>query len=319
MGTVAFLVNFVGSGRETRVPRLAAGGVRSCAARRAVAIRRCHAFELHASAASAGTIETSSVREKELPYERSIAGEEFELLFMPFVLHQNKVMRDTFQVSDLPFDDELAFQSSTKKAARIESWCYKTPEFRKIRSTYIDAGIQAQVFNSVWYPDPKYDLPLLGIDFLSFGKKKVICIMDFQPLTQDAAYLEKYISPLAPVKAKYKSLAGEMSAKFYDENVFFSKQLAFGRFDNAGPVMEELFPAFKEYLDVYFEHMQSATPTSDPEQIALNLQRQKDYDQYSAERDPAIGLFSTYFGPEWAEKFTHEFLFEHSVPVPPKK
>ncbi|MEO0988042.1 MAG: dihydrobiliverdin:ferredoxin oxidoreductase, partial [Cyanobacteria bacterium J06639_14] len=44
-------------------------------------------------------------------------------------------------------------------------------------------------------------------------------------------------------------------------------------------------------------------------------QAQKDYDQYSAERDPASGLFSSYFGHEWSERFLHEFLFEDAVPL----
>ena len=55
----------------------------------------------------------------------------------------------------------------------IESWQYETKEFRKIRLTYIDAGQNAQVFNSVWYPRHSYDAPVFGIDFLAFGKKKV--------------------------------------------------------------------------------------------------------------------------------------------------
>eukprot|EP00182_Erythrolobus_australicus_P001865 CAMPEP_0185829940 /NCGR_PEP_ID=MMETSP1353-20130828/532_1 /TAXON_ID=1077150 /ORGANISM="Erythrolobus australicus, Strain CCMP3124" /LENGTH=336 /DNA_ID=CAMNT_0028527781 /DNA_START=219 /DNA_END=1231 /DNA_ORIENTATION=+ len=258
----------------------------------------------------------SSAREARLPWDESIAGKEHKLLFMPFIVHQNDRMRSEFEVTDLPFAKELSFQSSERKAARIESWCYRTPEFRKIRSTYIDAGIAAQVWNSVWYPDPAYDLPLLGIDFLSFGKKKVLCILDFQPMSQDAQYLAKYIDPLASIKSKYPGLAGQMSARFYDENQFFSKQLAFGRFENADPVMAELYPAFKEYLEAYIAAIKRATPSTDPEVIAYNLQRQKDYDQYSAERDPAVGLFSTYFGSEWAERFTHDFLFEHSVPVP---
>jgi len=42
---------------------------------------------------------------------------------------------------------------------------------------------------------------------------------------------------------------------------------------------------------------------------------QKDYDQYSAERDPASGLFNSYFGREWSEKFLYEFLFEDAVPL----
>eukprot|EP00186_Timspurckia_oligopyrenoides_P003464 CAMPEP_0182445036 /NCGR_PEP_ID=MMETSP1172-20130603/3295_1 /TAXON_ID=708627 /ORGANISM="Timspurckia oligopyrenoides, Strain CCMP3278" /LENGTH=281 /DNA_ID=CAMNT_0024640731 /DNA_START=242 /DNA_END=1087 /DNA_ORIENTATION=- len=259
----------------------------------------------------------SASREDHLPYKTSIAGDEFKLLFMPFLVHQNEYMRETLDISDLSFEKDLSYQSSTgKKKARIESWCYCSPEFRKIRSTYIDAGISAQVWNSVWYPDPKYDLPLLGIDFLSFGKEKLICILDFQPLSQDPEYLEKYIDPVAAIKSKYPMLDGKMSARFYDENQFFSRQMAFIRSDNDEFVMRDLFPAFKEYLAHYISMIKEATPSTDPDVIAANLQRQKDYDQYSAERDPAVNLFGFYFGHDWAERFTHDFLFEYSVPVP---
>ncbi len=49
-------------------------------------------------------------------------------------------------------------------------------------------------------------------------------------------------------------------------------------------------------------------------EIQKIVKAQKDYDQYSAERDPASGLFSSYFGHEWSEKFLYEFLFEDAVP-----
>lgn len=259
----------------------------------------------------------SSERAAKLPWTQSIAGDEFKLLFMPFIEHQLAVMRAELPgVEDLPFEEPLSYQQSGKRPARIESWLWKTDQFRKIRATYIDAGINAQVFNSVWYPSPEYDLPLLGIDFLSFGKKKVLCVLDFQPLTQDPEYLKKYCEPMADVKTKYEGLSGSMSARFYDEAQFFSRQLIFAKFDNSEPVMTQLFPAFKEYVTAYIKMINEATPDPSPESKARVAQLQKDYDQYSAERDPAVGLFSTYWGEEWAEKFTHEFLFSDAVPKP---
>jgi 15,16-dihydrobiliverdin:ferredoxin oxidoreductase len=54
---------------------------------------------------------------------------------------------------------------------------------------------------------------------------------------------------------------------------------------------------------------------TEPEDIQRIIKAQKDYDQYSAERDPAHGLFSSYFGSEWSEKFLYEFLFEDASPV----
>lgn len=235
---------------------------------------------------------------------------------------------------DLPFEEELSLQLSAKRAARIESWQFESNRFRKIRLTYIDAGVPAQVFNSVWYPRSEYDAPLLGIDFLSFGKKKVLCVLDFQPLSQEKEYLEKYCEPIAYIKEKYQGLKGSMSKRFYDENKFFSKQLAFAKFDNAQPVKEQLYPAFEEYLEEYVKLVNNMKPNKDPDAMAKVRELHKEYDVYSAERDPAVGLFATYWGKKWANRFTHEFLFSDSetpevddadddpigeMPKPPKK
>ena len=38
-----------------------------------------------------------------------------------------------------------------------------------------------------------------------------------------------------------------------------------------------------------------------------------DYDKYSAEKDPAHGLFSGFFGKEWSDKYMKEFLFTLSL------
>jgi len=38
------------------------------------------------------------------------------------------------------------------------------------------------------------------------------------------------------------------------------------------------------------------------------------YDAYSADRDPATGLFTAMFGGEWANDFVHNFLFSLSQP-----
>lgn len=61
---------------------------------------------------------------------------------------------------------------------------FASPEVRKVRLTYFDAGDKVQVLNAVIYPDTSLDLPLLGIDLISFGGKNLAGI-DFQPLFDD--------------------------------------------------------------------------------------------------------------------------------------
>ncbi|MEO0854772.1 MAG: dihydrobiliverdin:ferredoxin oxidoreductase, partial [Cyanobacteria bacterium J06648_11] len=80
-------------------------------------------------------------------------------------------------------------------------------------------------------------------------------------------------------------------------------------------VEPRVFAAFKDYLDLYWHLLDSAQPLDNPADMARIQQAQKDYDQYSAERDPASGLFSSYFGHEWSEEFLYGFLFEDAVPV----
>jgi 15,16-dihydrobiliverdin:ferredoxin oxidoreductase len=237
-------------------------------------------------------------------------------MYQPFLEFLQKELFQRFDLTEreIPSGLELNVSDRGRSPASIRSWCYKCEQLRKIRYTYIDSGEISQIFNSVVYPSHNYDLPLLGIDFLSFGKVKNLIVLDFQPLFQDSAYQQKYIEPLRDLHHKYPELSQGLEMKFYDANQYFSRYLLFAKTD-AETVSTKVFAAFQDYLHLYWEMLDKATPLTDPEDIQRIVKAQKDYDQYSAERDPAHGLFSSYFGNEWAERFLYEFLFEDAVPL----
>lgn len=236
-------------------------------------------------------------------------------MYQPFLLHLRQSLSQHFELQNrsIPAGLELRVSDRGKHPATIQSWCYQCPELRKIRYTYIDAGVSAQIFNSVIYPSHHYDLPLLGIDFLSFGQVKNLIVMDFQPLFQDEAYLAKYIQPLKALRDRYPDLAQDLEMKFYDANQYFSKYLLFAKTD-AATVKTRVFEAFQDYLNLYWQMLSEAEVLERPADIRRVAKAQTDYDQYSADRDPASGLFSSYFGHEWSERFLYEFLFEEALP-----
>ncbi|MGI0484118.1 15,16-dihydrobiliverdin:ferredoxin oxidoreductase [Pantanalinema rosaneae CENA516] len=236
-------------------------------------------------------------------------------MYQPFLLHLRQSLSQRFELQNrsIPAGLELRVSDRGKHPATIQSWCYQCPELRKIRYTYIDAGASAQIFNSVIYPSHHYDLPLLGIDFLSFGQVKNLIVMDFQPLFQDEAYLAKYIHPLKTLRDRYPDLAQDLEMKFYDANQYFSKYLLFAKTD-AATVKTRVFAAFQDYLNLYWQMLSEAEVLDRPADIRRVAKAQTDYDQYSADRDPASGLFSSYFGHEWSERFLYEFLFEEAIP-----
>jgi 15,16-dihydrobiliverdin:ferredoxin oxidoreductase len=237
-------------------------------------------------------------------------------MYKPFLHHLESELslRFALQARPIPAGLETNTSERGRNPATIRSWCYQCPELRKIRYTYIDAGESAQIFNCVIYPSHHYDLPLLGVDFLSFGSVKNLIVLDFQPLFQDEAYQKKYIEPLQSLHATYPDLAQGLEMKFYDANQYFSKCLLFAKTDPE-TVATRVFAAFQDYLNLYWQLLAASAPLTDPQDIQRIVKAQKDYDQYSADRDPASGLFSSYFGHEWSERFLYGFLFEDAVPL----
>jgi hypothetical protein len=77
-----------------------------------------------------------------------------------------------------------------------------------------------------------------------------------------------------------------------------------------------VLPAFTDYLRAYVGLMDRAVPDARPESMAVVKQRQTAYDEYSALKDPAVGLFDAYFGKEWSASFVHDFLFSFSEQQP---
>jgi 15,16-dihydrobiliverdin:ferredoxin oxidoreductase len=237
-------------------------------------------------------------------------------MYRSFLHHLESELSQRFELKSRPIPPGLETNISERgrHPATIRSWCYECPELRKIRYTYIDAGESAQIFNCVIYPNYQYNLPLLGVDFLSFGNVKNLIVLDFQPLFQDETYQEDYIAPLQVLHNSYPDLAQDLEMRFYDANQYFSKYLLFAKTD-AETVKTRVFAAFKDYLRLYWQLLEAATPSSEPADIQRIVTAQKDYDQYSADRDPASGLFSSYFGHPWSERFLYEFLFEDAVPL----
>lgn len=253
-----------------------------------------------------------------MPWKTSIdtSLKEDDLLYMPFWEWQMDFMEENLtdlQVVECKNEEgtDFSYNVNEKKKARIVNVCFSSKEYRKIRMTYYDAGENTQVYNAVWYPNPEYNLPVLGIDLLAFNRKKYLAIVDFQPIhDEEKDHAATYEHLLKPIKNKYDSLKGRMSSKFYDETQHFSEQMLFARFDDEEIVHRDLFPAFQSYVQTHLDLIRNTE--ANPDETEMVMAKTKGYDTYSADRDPATGLFAAMYGKDWAEDFVHDFLFSMS-------
>ena len=201
---------------------------------------------------------------------------------------------------------------SKKGNAIIRSWLWQVPGFRRWRITRLDAGDTLQVLNSVAYPEYNNEQPLMGIDLLWFGvKSKLVAVLDFQPLIQDEAYFARYFQGLKALQGSFPEFNDDEKMRSFEPDKYFSPWLLFCR----GGIEEakgSLPVAFKAFLDCYWDLQNVVNETSARMPPCKVKELQIAYDIYSSERDPAHGLFVSYFGKTWSDNFLKDFLFPNS-------
>ena len=208
---------------------------------------------------------------------------------------------------------EFSEYVSQKGNCKVNSWLWDVPEFRRWRVTRLDAGERLQVLNSVAYPHYQVDMPIMGIDLLWFEKKqKLVAILDFQPLVQDQEYFDRYFHGLKRLKQYFTLFNSDIKSNIYDPNKYFSPWALFCKGGNyeANNILPKVFSSF---LKCYWENIDLSKAKKNKiksEEVRL---LHIDYDKYSAEKDPAHGLFSGFFGKEWSDKYLKEFLFPLSL------
>ena len=207
----------------------------------------------------------------------------------------------------------LEFQEFHNKDSKyiIKNYLYESTKYRRWRVTTLNGGEKLQVFNTVAYPDYSSEKPILGVDILWFGvSKKLLAVLDFQPLIQNQNYLYKYCSRLKLIKQKFSNFDNETMKDIYDANKYFSPWVIMckGNKFNLERELNKVFTIFlKEYLNM--DDLIIDNQFLSNEEIRS---KHVEYDKYSSEKDPAEKLFKTFFGKLWTEKFVKDFLFSLS-------
>ena len=214
-----------------------------------------------------------------------------------------------FAEQELPID----FQEFHNKDSKyiIKNYLFESSNYRRWRITTLNGGDKLQIFNTVAYPNYTNEKPILGVDILWFGvSKKLLAVLDFQPLIQNQNYLDRYCSRLNYIKEKYSNFDNEKMKEIYESNKYFSPWVIICR-GNKLNLDRELYIVFKIFLE---EYLRMDDLIVDNQFLSNEEIRSKhvEYDKYSAEKDPAEKLFKTFFGKFWTEKFVKDFLFTHS-------
>jgi phycoerythrobilin:ferredoxin oxidoreductase len=153
-------------------------------------------------------------------------------------------------------------------------------------------------------------LPFFGADLVTLPGGHLIAL-DMQPLFRDDRdYQTKYSDPIIPIFESYQQDL-PWGGDFPEEaQAFFSPAFLWTRPQTTELVEQQVFNAFKDYLNAYLDFVDRAQPVTDAEDLNAIEQAQLRYLRYRAEKDPARGMFNRFYGSEWTEEYIHGFLFD---------
>jgi phycoerythrobilin:ferredoxin oxidoreductase len=237
-------------------------------------------------------------------------------LYEPFLETAIELLRSRLDLQPYPIPAGFESKSaSTGKGKHQEtvlttSHGFCSAKLRQIRAAHVQGGSALQVLNFVIFPQLNYDLPFFGADLVTLPGGHLIAI-DMQPLFRDLpTYQEKYTNPILSIYQTYRSQL-DWGGDFPEEaRIFFSPAFLWTRPSDTAIVETTVFAAFKDYLNAYLDFVEQAEPVTDPSEQEAIYQSHLRYLRYRAEKDPARGMFTRFYGEAWTEEYIHGFLFD---------
>jgi phycocyanobilin:ferredoxin oxidoreductase len=159
----------------------------------------------------------------------------------------------------------------------------------------------------VFFPDPRYDLPVFGADIVAGRGVVSAAIVDLSPV---AAQLPAAVAgPLAALPKRRFSQERELP----EWGTIFSPYVRFVRPADAAEE-QQFIAVVVEFLEVLAQASRMAEPQAiDHPDTVKRYQGQLSYCQQQKRNDKTRRVLEKAFNPQWADRYIEELLFDDPV------
>jgi len=214
--------------------------------------------------------------------------------------------------SEYSYRETTYGSNKTNQNVKLLTWAGKSERINFCRSVCINSPSYC-VFNFLIIPNSKYNIPFLGIDFVSLPNYHLI-VLDFQPSLHISKQFDKdLLKELLTIKDEFHQkvpMAAKMSeqiAKFFSQGVIWSKLPKDEISENL--ISNNLYHTFQKYLDLYLNILHRAKEVDLEVQKEL-IQGQINYLEYRKSKDPARPMLKVLFGEIFTESLINNLLFK---------
>jgi len=194
----------------------------------------------------------------------------------------------------------------SKKIGRelyIENEFHKAKGFRKLHIEVAEFSKNLQILHCVFFPDPKFDIPIFGMDLVKINDIVSAAIVDLSPASQNQGF--KYEKSLSEVdKSSFTSLREIPNwGEIFSKNVFFASLKSESEKNNFCRVVDQ-------YLSVLIKLSKEAKPEFKEEIIQERIDFQKNYCVQQMKNEKTSMVLLKYFDEKWVDNYIKTVLFD---------
>ncbi len=185
----------------------------------------------------------------------------------------------------------------------IENEFHKAKGFRKLHIEVAEFSKRLKILHCVFFPDPKYDIPIFGIDLVKTNELVSAAIVDLSPSSkkQNKKY-DKYLSSID--KSIFKSK--RMLPKWGD---IFSENVLFASLKNESE-KNYFCKIVDNYLSILVKLSERISPDYDKEIIEERINYQRNYCIQQMKNEKTSLVLLQYFDKKWVDYYIKKILFD---------
>ncbi len=189
------------------------------------------------------------------------------------------------------------------KELLIENEFYKAKGFRKLHIEVAEFSKNLKILHCVFFPDPRFDIPIFGMDLVKSNSIVSAAIVDLSPVSKDQSL--KYEKNLSNVDlTSFNSLRDIPSwGGIFSKNVFFA---------SLKTQYEKI--SFCKVVDLYLSTLinltKFAVPDVEKDIIQERVNFQKNYCLQQMKNDKTSMVLLKYFDEKWVENYIRNVLFD---------
>jgi len=185
----------------------------------------------------------------------------------------------------------------------IENEFHKAKGFRKLHIEVAEFSKNLKILHCVFFPDPKFDIPIFGMDLVKINEMVSAAIVDLSPASknQDMKY-EKLLSEVD--KSSFTSLREIPKwGDIFSNNVFFASLKSKSEKNDFCRVVDQ-------YLSILIKLSRKAKTESNQEIIQERISYQKNYCVQQMKNEKTSMVLLKYFDQKWVNNYIKTVLFD---------